>query len=90
MNVRSEECQAAGLNAGKVRLVALQLEKTGRMAKSLGLTIFGGAGSGTLRINDDPSNSYSRPLIVANVEGNCFDGGDGAECEDAEGLWRGE
>lgn len=86
-----EECIAASLDEAAVNAIAKRLSDAGRDARKLGLTIFGGSGHGTLRINDNPNDKYSRTLIVAQIEGGSWDGGDGAYGTRGEdGLMRGE
>ena len=85
-----EECIAAGLDPKRVNTLAQRLSAVARDAKKMGLTIFGGSGTGTLRINDKPHDSYSRPLVVAILDGH-WDGGDGGYgVRDEDGLMRGE
>jgi len=78
MYVNEAECEKAGLSEKEVEKIAKGLSRYALMAKKLGLGIFGGSGSGTLRYSDD---SDSGPLIVAGLDGD-FDGGDGAELID--------
>lgn len=82
--VNKAECAAAGLDLKEVGKIAAGLSRYARAAQRLGLTIFGG-GFGTLRFDD----GSGKALIVAILDGD-FDGGDGAMCEDANGLLRGE
>jgi hypothetical protein len=84
--VYADECEVAGLNEKDVEKLAADLEKLGQKAKALGLTIFGGSGSGDLRFDD----STGRPLIVAVIGTNSFDGGDGGCDHDDSGMMRGE
>lgn len=79
------ECEAAGLDPAQVRRIAKGLSRYAKEAQSLGMQVFGGTGSGTLRF-DDGGNGR---LIVGTLDGN-FDGGDGAESTDSDGLQRGE
>ncbi len=79
------ECTAAGLDPDEVERIARRLERAGRDAKKLGIHIFGGSGSGSLRF-DTPEG----PLIVAQLTGGSWDGGDGGTMPDSEGLMRGE
>jgi hypothetical protein len=81
-----EECEAAGLDPKEVRRIANGLSRYGKQAKELGLTIFGGSGSGSLRFRDDPEKGA---LIVARLDG-MYDGGDGGEEDHHDGLSRGE
>lgn len=86
MSAYENECVAAGLDIKKVEALAKRLERAGLDAEKLGLFIFGGSGSGTLRF----SRQDKAPLIIADWLGGNFDGGDGAEDEDDEGLAVGE
>ncbi|MCD8475432.1 MAG: hypothetical protein LRY40_01555 [Shewanella fodinae] len=79
------ECNAAELDHKEVKRIAAGLSRYAKQAEVLGLTIFGGSGTGTLRFND---NSGFGPLIVAELDG-LFSGGDGAALEE-DGLLRGE
>lgn len=84
----SDECEAVGLDPKAVDRIAKRLGRAARAASRLGLTIFGGAGSGTLRFHDNVGN-YG-PLIVAEIEGANWDGGDGGDGYSPDGLKRGE
>lgn len=91
MSVCEEECNRAGLDKAKVAALARRLSRAAKDADAMGLTIFGGSGSGSLRWRDPYSNDrFSGPLVVAHIRGWNFDGGDGAEREDEYGLLRGE
>jgi len=81
-----DECEAAGLDHKEIQRIADGLSRYARQAEKLGLTIFGGSGSGSLRFRDDPDKGA---LIVAWLDG-MFDGGDGAEVDHNDGLSRGE
>jgi hypothetical protein len=71
----------------EVKKIAAGLSRLGKKAEKMGLKIFGGSGSGTLR-KDDGTNS---PVILADLSGaSVWDGGDGAEMEDENGILRGE
>lgn len=86
-----EECEAAELDAKNVEALAAAISRLAKKADAMGITIFGGAGHGSLRINDDPGNSYSRPLILASLGGENWDGGDGGYgTRGDDGLMRGE
>lgn len=80
-----EECRAAGLDPSKVEAIARRLERAGRDAAALGLHVFGGSGSGTLRFDTSKG-----PLVVARMLGGSWDGGDGGTDVDEDGLLRGE
>ncbi len=83
MWVYEKECLHAELDEKEVARVARNLSKWGKKAHELGLGVFGGSGSGTLRVFGTDA------LIVADIDGS-FDGGDGATHEDKNGLHRGE
>lgn len=83
--VHGDECEAAGLDQDKVRRIAKGLSRYAKEAEELGIMVFGGSGSGSLRF-DDGGSGY---LIIADLDGR-FSGGDGAAIEDADGLLRGE
>lgn len=91
MSVLEDECERAGLDPIKVASIARRISAAAKDAKALGLTIFGGSGSGSLRWRDPFENDYTRaPFVVAHLRGGNFDGGDGAEHPDENGLMRGE
>lgn len=86
-----EECIAAGLDPKRINDLARRLSTLAMESKKMGLTIFGGAGSGTLRINDKPHDANSRPLVVAIMSEGHWDGGDGGYgVRGEDGLMRGE
>lgn len=68
------------LNALLQVLVGMQ-----KQAQKLGIGLFGGSGTGTLRFDDGAEEK----LILAYLDG-FFDGGDGAGALDECGLLRGE
>lgn len=86
MLLNEYECIAAGLDPKEVKRIAAGLSRYGKQAAALGMNIFGGAGSGTLRADDDPNKGS---LIVADLDGN-YDGGDGGAKFDEDDLQRGE
>ena len=88
MYVNKNECEAAGLDPTEVAKIARGLSRYAKQAQALGLCVFGGSGSGTLRF-DDMQGIASGPLVVACLDGS-FDGGDGGERPDDDGLMRGE
>ena len=85
MKVNEREIEAAGLDVEEVRRIAKGLQRYAKQAQALGIIIFGGSGTGSLRARDDEE----RHLVLANISGY-FDGGDGAEQPDSDGLIRGE
>jgi|TARA_B100000929_G_C15453411_1_gene401963 hypothetical protein len=85
MYVNDAECEAAGLDPREVERIAKGLSKYAKQAEALGIQVFGGTGSGSLRFNDGGSGK----LIVAHLAGD-FDGGDGGSGPSGDGLERGE
>jgi|TARA_R100000687_G_C6445865_1_gene162814 hypothetical protein len=85
-NVNVSECEAAGLDTKEVERIARGLDRYARQAEALGLTIFGGGGSGSLRFDDGTGHA----LIVAEFIGGHFDGGDGGNFNVGDNLLRGE
>lgn len=91
MHAYENECEAAGLDPKEVERIAKGLSRYARQADKLGIGIFGGSGSGSLRFRDEAGKNIEdgRALVIADIDGQ-FDGGDGA-CDDAaDGLLRGE
>jgi len=78
------ECAKAGVDPEEVVKIANGLSRYAKQAKKLGIQIFGGSGCGTLRFDDGEG------ILVLSTLSGTFDGGDGAEKQDSEGLWRGE
>lgn len=85
MILNEDECAAAGVDPKKVASIARRIERAAVEARALGIQIFGGSGSGSLRFDD----GQQRMLVLANVDGS-WSGGCGAEMADGEGLMRGE
>lgn len=77
MYVDSELCEKYGLDPVVVASIARRISRAAREAESLGLKVFGGAHSGSLRVSaaevQGPGHS-----VVAELDG-CFDGGDGGD-----------
>jgi len=88
MYANQRECEKAGLDIKKVESIARRLSKAAKEASDIGVHIFGGSGSGSLRFDD--RNDNGRNLIIADCLLGMFDGGDGAAMEDDEGFLRGE
>lgn len=61
-------CNLLGLDIKEMEKIAKQLDKVSRKCTKMGLTIFGGSGSGQLR---------SGLIIIHDISGLCYDGGDG-------------
>jgi hypothetical protein len=81
------ECDLVGLDLKKVNSLSRRLRALGKEASNLDITIFGGSGYCTLRYAD---TSGKPSLIVAEIGGNNFDGGDGGIVMDSDGFLRGE
>ncbi len=73
MHIDEARCEQFGLDARKVMAVARRLSNAAREAQKMGLKVFGGAGSGSLRVSGGGSQND-----VARLDGN-FDGGDGGD-----------
>lgn len=85
MHVYEREVEAAGLDVEEVKRIARGLERYAKQAQAMGMIVFGGSGSGSLRARD----GQEQCLVLAHIGGH-WDGGDGAAQEDADGLMRGE
>lgn len=91
MSVNENECSFAGLDPTKVASIARRIGAAAKEARAMGLTVFGGSGTGTLRWHGENTTDYRLgALIVAKIDGGSWDGGDGAEHTDEHGLTRGE
>lgn len=86
LTANEAECLRAGVDSRAVESIIRRLLAAARDANRLGLTVFGGAGSLSLRWYGDGGG----PLIVAEGQAQNVDGGDGASRQDEEGLFRGE
>lgn len=86
VNIR--ECKAAGVDYKKVESISRRISRAAKEAAALGIVVFGGAGSGSLRFRDRPDELVG-PLILAHLDGT-FDGGDGACSDREDGFERGE
>lgn len=88
VTIREDECRAAGIDPAEVRKIALRLARAARDAHKLGMLIFGGAHSGSLRdLHGDTSQGR---LVLAEIDSGSWDGGDGGAYPRADGLTRGE
>lgn len=85
MQINEREIEAAGLDVDEVKRIAKGIEKYAKQAKAMGMIVFGGSDYGSLRARD----GQEQCLILAHISGH-WDGGDGAEELDEDGLWRGE
>lgn len=86
MSVNERECEAAGVDVKQIQAIERALRKAVKQANSMGVSVFGGSGSLSLRFMDDPIQG---DLILASVGGN-ISGGCGATYQDDDGLERGE
>lgn len=86
VTVYENECIAAGKDYKEIARLASQLSHLSKVAKRLGVYVFWGSGSGTLRCH---GHDGTRSIILAELEGT-FDGGDGACGYGRDGLLRGE
>lgn len=88
--INDEEIEAAGFSeqeSKRIKSIARRISKAALEAEKMGIEVFGGSSSGTLRFND--SDELGRGLILAELSGR-WDGGEGGTCEDNNGLLRGE
>ena len=84
--IHEDECFAAGKDVKAIASVARKLHKLSKELDRLGVYVFGGSGTGTIRFNDGNGG----PLVLAHI-GQGFDGGDGAcDAYGSDGLLRGE
>lgn len=85
------ECDAAGQDVAQVKRLAARLQRIAIDCQRLGITIFGGSGSGDLRAQEANRSHgiHDRMLILASI-GGPFDGGDGGSSPDENDLMRGE
>ena len=76
MLVNEEACERFGLDSKAVASIARRMSRAAREASELGLIVFGGAGSGSLRFAQNDRGGHQ--MEVASLDGN-FDGGDGGD-----------
>jgi hypothetical protein len=84
-DVNYPECAAADVVPAKALRLAERMERIGRDARKLGVTIFCGSAN-DIRFHQIGND---RPLILVTFLGP-FDGGDGSAWRDKDGLIRGE
>ena len=90
MIVYEEECEAAGLDPKEVARIARGIERYVKQAKKLGLTVFGGGTSGSLRFTDERAMKWGNVIVVYFTEGYWNGGDGGLSSAKGEGLRRGE
>jgi hypothetical protein len=71
--VDDDKCREFGLDPKRVASIARRLSRAAKEAHVLGLKVFGGSGSGTLRVFGRGTSGN-----VADLDGH-FDGGDGGD-----------
>lgn len=76
MSIYADEdsCLAAGVDPKKVDALAKKLSRLASEVEAMGLYIFGGSGSGSLRTVKTYEHGQ---IVVANLDVNIWDGGDG-------------
>lgn len=79
MYVDEDACEQFGLDPKQVESIARRISRAAREADALGLTVFGGSGSGSLRYASAETKGVASE--VATLEG-FFDGGDGGDSYD--------
>jgi hypothetical protein len=77
MFVDVELCEKHGIDPKAVRSIARRISKAAKEADALGITVFGGSGSGSLRLRGAEKQGPGESE-VAWLEGD-FDGGDGGD-----------
>jgi len=87
MQIYKDECIEAGLDIKQVQSIAMRISRALRDAHKLGIILFGGSGSGSLRFQDERAAELGS-LIVADVDG-FVDGGDGGSDIAEDGFYRG-
>lgn len=85
MHANEAECLAAGLDPKRVESIARRINKAAKEAREMGLEVFGGSTAGTLRVIEPGAQ-----LIVADMTGGCWSGGDGSTHTGKDGLTYGE
>ena len=86
--IREAECDKAELDTKQVTRIVRRMHKAIKEANSIGLLVFGGSSSISLRIEDENSNTFGE-LICAEIDCMCS-GGCGATHDYSDGLMRGE
>ena len=89
--INEDECKAAGFDKNdinEIRRIANGLARYSKKANDLGLAIFGGTSSLSLRFDDYSSEEGA--LIISDVHSGDISGGDGGTSPDSNGLLRGE
>lgn len=85
-----ENCiEKAGLDKQQIKSIARRFKRIADECGKIGVQIFGGSTSGSLRFTDNQDILEYRQLILADIPGD-FSGGDGACREDSDGYMRGE
>jgi hypothetical protein len=74
--IEEDKCEQFGLDPRKVASIARRLSRAALEAEAMGLTVFGGSGTGTLRYHR--AGSVGQQNTVAKLDGG-FDGGDGGD-----------
>lgn len=77
MFVNEDKCREFGLDPRKVTSIASRLSRAAREADAIGLIVFGGTGSGSLRFSRSLRHGPEENE-VALLDGS-FDGGDGGD-----------
>lgn len=77
MTVYEDQCRKYNLDPERVASVARRVSRAAKEARAMGLVIFGGAGSGSLRAVSAGEDTGTR-AEVADL-GLGFDGGDGGD-----------
>lgn len=90
MMIYENGCEVAGVDPKRVASISRRLAKAGAEARAMGLLVFGGSGTGSLRWFEERGDIRSGGVVVSEFGGGIWDGGDGATHHDMHGLLRGE
>ncbi len=77
MYVNADKCEEFDLDYKKIQSIARRISNAAKEAQEMGLCIFGGSGSGSLRYGHANLHGPGHN-IVADLDGR-FDGGDGGD-----------
>ncbi len=92
VTIYENAAEKAGIDIRELTLAARQLQRAGKRLGKLGVYLFGGSGSLSLRYDD----AYKGPdgmihnLIIGHISGVCVDGGDGGTNYYGDEFMRGE
>jgi hypothetical protein len=91
--LNENECDFVGYSEAKRRKItrlATEIERAAKQLSKMGIQIFAGGSSTTLRYLDEKHTEGYGAVIIGGISGGCWDGGDGGSENDGEGILRGE